>query len=441
MAADPLTAETTADLLQYDLSDDDPFADNPTSRVRDDKATLSPRGTKRKTTDDNDDFLGLNEEVKIAKKRRPVVKLDEDRLLRADGIPKLRTIARSSSVTRKLRMKGKGHEFSDIARLLNFYQLWLDGLFPRAKFADGLQLIEKVGHSKRMQVMRKEWIDEGKPGYIRPGTELVESILRAEDQPSTMRVGENGQPLKAPAAVKDDVPLDDEDMFFPSPSKAAQTAGTGNTEDQDDDELDALLAMQDSAPAITAAPAAAREDDSEGEDDLDALLAEQDSHALLAEQDTRQQAPALVQPPDAQPASSSRPSTRDSSSKKKRTIFDDSDSEGELENDTANDANNTLPPLPRQPREVTPPTSPAQVAATETNNRTPVKQADEAQDLAAADMIFLSSPIRNDEESQNKGLEGGITASQEMLKTYSSSPLPNNPEEDDLDALLEGTDM
>lgn len=53
-------------------------------------------------------------------------------------------------------------QFSDAARLLNFYQLWLDDLFPRAKFADGVAMIEKLGHSKRIQTMRREWIDEDK---------------------------------------------------------------------------------------------------------------------------------------------------------------------------------------------------------------------------------------------------------------------------------------
>ncbi|KAK2760366.1 chromosome segregation in meiosis- protein [Arachnomyces sp. PD_36] len=102
--------------------------------------------------------LGLDEEVTVTKKRKPTVKFDETRLLSQAGIPKLRKTAKTS-----LKFKGKGHEFSDAARLLNFYQLWLDDLFPRAKFADGLSMVEKLGHSKRIQVMRKEWIDEGKP--------------------------------------------------------------------------------------------------------------------------------------------------------------------------------------------------------------------------------------------------------------------------------------
>ena len=48
-------------------------------------------------------------------------------------------------------------------KLLSMYQLWLDDLFPRAKFADGLAMVEKLGHSKRMQMMRREWIEQGKP--------------------------------------------------------------------------------------------------------------------------------------------------------------------------------------------------------------------------------------------------------------------------------------
>ncbi|GAA87267.1 chromosome segregation in meiosis protein 3 [Aspergillus luchuensis IFO 4308] len=113
-------------------------------------------------------MLGLDEKVTITKQRRSTVKLDEGRLLSQAGIPKLRSTAKS-----KLKFKGKGHEFSDAARLLNFYQLWLDDLFPRAKFADGLAIIEKLGHSKRLQTMRREWIDEEKPRL--PATDIEDA--------------------------------------------------------------------------------------------------------------------------------------------------------------------------------------------------------------------------------------------------------------------------
>lgn len=49
-----------------------------------------------------------------------------------------------------------------MARLLNTYQLWLDALYPRAKFADGLTIIEKLGHTKKMQSLRRDWINESK---------------------------------------------------------------------------------------------------------------------------------------------------------------------------------------------------------------------------------------------------------------------------------------
>ena len=82
MAADPITKTTIDELLSYDFSDnDDPFADNPSAK-RDDKTTLSPRGTKRAAGDDDkENFggLGLDEEVKITKKKRPNPKLDEER--------------------------------------------------------------------------------------------------------------------------------------------------------------------------------------------------------------------------------------------------------------------------------------------------------------------------------------------------------------------------
>lgn len=67
------------------------------------------------------------------------------------------------SAHRRIRANLNALQFSDVTRLLKIYQLWLDDLFPKAKFADGLAIIEKLGHSKRMQTMRKEWIEEEKP--------------------------------------------------------------------------------------------------------------------------------------------------------------------------------------------------------------------------------------------------------------------------------------
>jgi hypothetical protein len=82
MAADPVTKNTIDELLSYDFDDDDPLADNTSKAKRDDKATLSPRGAKRTANDiDKENFgdLGLDQEVKIKKRKIPIPKLDDQR--------------------------------------------------------------------------------------------------------------------------------------------------------------------------------------------------------------------------------------------------------------------------------------------------------------------------------------------------------------------------
>ncbi|RVX72376.1 hypothetical protein B0A52_03564 [Exophiala mesophila] len=277
MAADPITSATVDDLLNYGTSDDeDPFDDKAGARnSRDDKPALSPSQNKRKSGEN--DGLGLDEEVQIKKKRKPIAKLDEERLLSAPGIPKLRELVRSGKIAKKLKFKGKGHEFSDVARLLNYYQLWLDNLYPRAKFADGLQLIEKVGHSRRMQVMRKEWIDEGKPGYGRDklmgGIDHEAQDLYAGDQNTTAS--------KTGSTSKDKSNTDSaNDSLFIADSSRGPSAPDGD-DLPEDDELDALLAESGTytAPPKPRSPPrrANLDSESEGEDDLDALLAEQET--------------------------------------------------------------------------------------------------------------------------------------------------------------------
>ena len=53
----------------------------------------------------DDAGLGIDEEIKVVKKRQPIPKLDDNRLLSDPGIPKLRRISKE-----RLKLKGKGHE-------------------------------------------------------------------------------------------------------------------------------------------------------------------------------------------------------------------------------------------------------------------------------------------------------------------------------------------
>ena len=126
-------------------------------------------------------------------------------------------------------------QYGDIARMLNMYQLWLDDLYPRAKFADALAIIEKVGHTKRMQVDRKAWMDEGKPKHARDDSEEeVHDAHVPREVPAQSGEEANGvEAAVAPVAEHESV----------SESSARLDIQTGlEPEEPDEDELDALLA-------------------------------------------------------------------------------------------------------------------------------------------------------------------------------------------------------
>ncbi|KAL8715642.1 MAG: hypothetical protein Q9225_006362 [Loekoesia sp. 1 TL-2023] len=203
--------------------------------------------------------LGLDEEIKITKKRQPIPKLDENRLLSQAGIPKLRRLAKE-----RVNFKGKNHEYSDLARLLNVYQLWLDDLYPRAKFADGLAMIEKLGHSKRIQVMRREWINEGKP------RESVGDLDTLRGSPRSMRSSKeprnnseiigDGKITEDPGLRQSSAPSDD-DLYAASPPRQQHITGQHSSIKSTGIDLGHDRGDDDGVP----------------EDDLDALLAETDN--------------------------------------------------------------------------------------------------------------------------------------------------------------------
>lgn len=160
-------------------------------------------------------------------------------------------------------------QFSDVARMLNMYQLWLDDLFPKAKFADGLAMIEKVGHQKHMQVMRKAWIDEGKPRPYNDDDTRSDDGANVEsttEQPTN----ESDQPA---AGAEGSVPHEDDDDLYGAPDSLfvpetrpaesqTQVSSEKPTEDlPEEDELDFLLNEARSVPPAVATVPRRNEDD------------------------------------------------------------------------------------------------------------------------------------------------------------------------------------
>lgn len=213
----------------------------------------------------------IDEEITIKKKRKPIPKLDATLLTSSKGIPKLNKITKS-----RLRFKGKGHEFSDMTTLLNMYQLWLDDMYPRAKFRDALSMVEKLGHGKRMQVMRRAWLDETKPMAARGESPEREGDMEMSGALPLKNGGDGERGLFSG---------DDEDIFPSETAAPKEPDNDTNAAHQDgepgDDELDALLAeTEQQPPKVTRPRGPFEEDDDDDEDELDALLAEQTTAQL-----------------------------------------------------------------------------------------------------------------------------------------------------------------
>ncbi|KAI1825858.1 Swi3-domain-containing protein [Xylaria intraflava] len=295
------------DIDDYDLDDVvQPFAEP------EGEAAQEEQSKKRKDANG----LGIDEAVSVSKKPRvPRVKLDEEKLLSENGIPKLRRKARN------LHFKGKGHEFSDTARLLSFYQLWLDGLFPKAKFLDALGMVEKAGHKKRLQVKRMEWINEGRPrpagienddlfGDLYQPEERDPAVFPAPLAPVFQNSGSGERP-KTP--VRED-PFADEDIYDATPRRPTNAAAAGSIfgndgnvsrdDEPNEDDLEALMAeeaaQRTASTSLFGNGKTAHAQLEPDEDDLDALMAEAEAEASTAKP---------VQP--ANPGSTTRPAADD----------------------------------------------------------------------------------------------------------------------------------
>ncbi|KAL6856594.1 Swi3 domain-containing protein [Trichoderma novae-zelandiae] len=268
------------DLDDYGLDDsENPFASPP------------PESSSKKRKEP-DSGLGIEEEVSVQKRARvPAVKLDEERLLGPDGIPKLRKRAAG------LKLKGKGHEFSDASRLLSFYQLWLDDLFPKARFLDALAMVEKAGHKKALMTARNEWINEGRPkaGNSDDEDDDFGLAISGDSQAVSSEAGQRTQKTQKTPERDSGVPDDDDDLYDATPRAPRSTnalRATATNDAPDADDLEALMAEAESmdsrpapaAPAAATAATAAKKSSSgapnkhhsiEGEDDdLEALIAE-----------------------------------------------------------------------------------------------------------------------------------------------------------------------
>ena len=142
-------------------------------------------------------------------------------------------------------------QFSDVAWLLGTYQVWLHELYPRAKFADGLAMIEKLGHAKRMQKLRCGWIDESKPKKAQENDSDHEHLsatprpeLQANPSPRQSNLQTPDIESVPPAAETLSTENENEPMMDAGTNGHNDTDNMAFTGAPDDDELDQLLAEE-----------------------------------------------------------------------------------------------------------------------------------------------------------------------------------------------------
>lgn len=147
------------------------------------------------------DALGVDDEV-VVKKRRVTVKLDEDKLMSARGIPYLQAKVHSKLTTR-LRKK-KGSELKDLDHMIQFYQLWAHALYPRANFEDFVHLARTTGKKPKMRMFRRNWIAEEKGKGLGVDAQYGDDVNNGSGVDSgTVSVSLVSTAPKAPAPAND----------------------------------------------------------------------------------------------------------------------------------------------------------------------------------------------------------------------------------------------
>jgi replication fork protection complex subunit Csm3/Swi3 len=198
-------------------------------------------------------------------------------------------------------------QFADAARLLSFYQLWLDDLFPKAKFLDALSMVEKAGHKTTMHKARMDWINELKPTTRQDSPDFDVTPQSPRESSRIAPIFEQSAAAQRPKTPERDNLFGDDDIYGATP-RAIQTTGqisndtsaapsSGDVPDEDD--LDALMKESAAVPANSRSGEAASrsifgpaksagENSHQGNagnpadqewDDLDALMAEAEANA------------------------------------------------------------------------------------------------------------------------------------------------------------------
>lgn len=131
---------------------------------------------------EGDDLLGLDQTIKLSS-RAKIAKIDNERIFNKQKglnyvirnhsklvrvfqkndktLQKTLSSKKTSLSSKAIRQLKHENEFKNLSSMLQFYQLWCHGLFPKAKFKDCLQLLRSFGSkSGQLKLYRRELIEQ-----------------------------------------------------------------------------------------------------------------------------------------------------------------------------------------------------------------------------------------------------------------------------------------
>ncbi|XP_065544040.1 TIMELESS-interacting protein [Lathamus discolor] len=136
------------DLPDYENTEDERFPPlpPPASPGRDDAEWAQPNGEP-----DGNQQSQVKESAAAVRKavKRPMPKLDAQRLISERGLPALRHMFDN------VKFKGKGHEAEDLKTLMRHMEHWAHRLYPKLLFEDFIDRVESLGNKKEVQTCLK----------------------------------------------------------------------------------------------------------------------------------------------------------------------------------------------------------------------------------------------------------------------------------------------
>ncbi|NXE74473.1 TIPIN protein, partial [Cochlearius cochlearius] len=134
------------DLPDYENTEDETFPPlpPPASPGRDDAEWAQANGDGNQQSQTKESAAATRKAVK-----RPMPKLDAQRLVSERGLPALRHMFDN------VKFKGKGHEAEDLKTLIQHMEHWAHRLFPKLQFEDFIDRVESLGNKKEVQTCLK----------------------------------------------------------------------------------------------------------------------------------------------------------------------------------------------------------------------------------------------------------------------------------------------